>query len=212
MKAQRITMAAIGLAALASAPALGGYSVVQGPTGPTYAGQQLNFDEPGGPTGLVSPDAWLATHGITIQAGDGAPQVDDWATITGQPWLGENNSFYGNFGVFITFTSDVTEFAVEIWDPSGPPSPFGGGLAIYLFNDGNQVFADAYTPAWGGVGDPSFDITTDGGSVFDEVRILGNGFTPTTYADNLSWNPVPTPGALALLGLAGILGRRRRRA
>ena len=114
MKAQGIALAAVGLAAMAAAPALGGYTVTQGATGPTYPGQQLNFDEPGGPTGVVSPDAWLATHGIIIEAGDGVPQVDDFATITGQPWLGENNSFYGNFGVFIAFTGDVTEFAVEI--------------------------------------------------------------------------------------------------
>jgi hypothetical protein len=212
MKVQGIALATVGLAAVAASPALAGYTVTQGPTGPTYAGQQLNFDEPGGPVGIVSPDAWLADYGVSIQAGDGTPWVDDWATITGQPWLGENNSFFGNFGVFITFDQDVTEFAGQFWDPSGPPSPFGGGLYVYLFDDGNQVAVTEHTPAWGGIGDTWFDITTDGGSVFDEVRLLGFGFTPTTYADNLSWNPVPAPGTLALLGLAGVLGRRRRRA
>jgi uncharacterized protein (TIGR03382 family) len=67
-------------------------------------------------------------------------------------------------------------------------------------------------PAWGGFGDSWFDMTTDGGDVFDEVRILGFGFDPTTYADNMSWNAaIPAPGSLALLALAGVVGRRRNR-
>ena len=119
------TLAAVaGLTATAASPALGGYTVTQDSTGATY-GVTLNFDEPGGPTGVVSPDAWLGTHGLTIQAGDSVPQVDDFATLTGQPWLGENNSFYGNFGVFMEFENDLTEFAGQFWDPSGPPGPRG---------------------------------------------------------------------------------------
>jgi hypothetical protein len=209
MKVQT-TIAAMAIAA-ASGPAWAGYTVTQGPTAPTYTSQTLNFDEPGGPVGIVTPDAWLATHGLTIQAGDGTPWVDDWATITGQPWLGDNNSFFGNFGVFMTFESDLDGLAIEVWDPSGPPSPFGGGLYVYIFNDGVQVAVTEHTPAWGGIGDTWYDITADGGDVFDEVRILGFGFTPTTYADNLSWNIVPAPGSLALLAVAGLAARRRRR-
>jgi hypothetical protein len=136
--------------------------------------------------------------------------VDDWATITGQPWLGDANSFYGNFGVFMTFESDLSAMSLEVWDPSGPPSPFGGGLYVYLFDDGVQVGFSEHTPAWGGIGDTWYDILADGGDVFDEVRILGFGFNPTTYADNMSWDVVPGPGCLALLAVAGLVTRRRR--
>jgi hypothetical protein len=80
-----------------------------------------------------------------------------------------------------------------------------------MFDDGVEVASSFVTPAWGGIGDTWFDITADGGDVFDEVRILGWGFSPTTYADNLSWDVVPGPGSLALLAVAGLVSRRRRR-
>lgn len=205
-------MAAAILTAAVGAPALGGYTTTQGPTAPTYTDWTLNFDEPGGPTGVVSTTAWLASHGLTIDAGDLVPQVDDFATLTAQPWLGTDNSFYGNFGVFMTFENDLDALSLQVWDPSGPPSPFGGGLYVYLFKDNVQVAFSEHTPAWGGVGDTWFDITADGGDSFDEVRILGFGFFPTTYVDNLSWNQVPGPGGLAFMGLAVVLRRRRNRA
>jgi hypothetical protein len=197
-------------AALISAQALGGITITQNNTGATYTDYTLNFDEPGGPTGFIPPDTWLLSHGLTIQAGDGNGQVEDWATLTGQPWIGTGNSYFGNFGVFMNFQPDLTEFAVQIWDPSGPPGPMGGGLAVYVFDDGVEVASLFTTPAWGGIGDEWFDITTDGGDTFDEVRILGWGFFPTTYADNLSWNVIPEPGSLMLLaaGLVTVLRRR----
>lgn len=140
--------------------------------------------------------------------GTARPRVGDFDPGWG---LGDGNSFFGNFGIFLTFDDDVTEFSAQVWDPSGPPSPFGGGLGVFVFNDGVEIASYFGEPAWAGLGDSWFDIAATDGMVFDEVRILGFGFTPTTYADNLSWNPVPAPGALALLGLAG-LSRRRRRA
>ena len=42
--------------------------------------------------------------------------------------------------------------------------------------------------------------------------VLDNYLTPTGVAiDNVAFNIVPAPGALALLGLAGVAGNRRRR-
>ena len=48
-------------------------------------------------------------------------------------------------------------------------------------------------------------------TVFDEVRILGFGFTPTTYVDNLSWTKVPSPASAAILGCGALMAGRRRR-
>jgi hypothetical protein len=168
-------MAASGIASAASADVV----ISQGDSAPTYA-TTLNFDEPGQATGPVPSTYWQADYGIVIDSGDGNPVVDAWGGIFG-PWLGDGNSFFGNFGVFITFDNDVTAFSAQVWDPSGPPSPIGGGL-----------------------------IVGDGGTAFDEVRFVGLGFDPSTFTDNLSWTPVPAPGAIALLGLAGLAGRRRR--
>ncbi len=184
-------------------------TITQGTTAGSYA-TTLNFDEIGGPTGVVSTDAWASLGISELQAGDGVPQVGDFDTLNGGWGLGDGNVFFGNFGVFITFDSDLTEFSTQVWDPSGPPGIFGG-LNFIVFNDGVEVGNHFTTPAWGGLGDEWFDVTTSGGMVFDEVRILGFGFLPQTHVDNLSWNAVPSPSALALLGFGAMTLPRRRR-
>lgn len=188
----------------------GAVTISQGPSAPTYS-TTLNFDEPGGPTGSL-PTSAFASYGISrLEAGDGNNFVGD--NTAGQPWVGTGNSFFGSFGVFINFSNDVTAFSANVWDPSGAPSPFGGGLGVIVFDNGTEIASLFTTPAWGGLGDPAFNITTSGGTVFDEVRILGFGFFPTTYADDLSWNVVPEPGCGVALGMAtlclcGLLRRR----
>lgn len=210
MTKKLVTLFTAGLLA-APMGAMAAIDITQGSSAPTYS-MTLDFDEPGGPTGIVSTDAWQSIGISELQAGDSVPIVDDFTP----PWLGDGNSFFGNFGVFLTFDSDVSAFSLQAWDPSGSPSPFGGGMGIFVLDDGVEVAAMAFTPAWGGSGDEWFDIVASGGMVFDEVRILGFGFGPTTYVDNLSWNvtPVPVPGALILLasGLAGLGLSKRRKA
>ena len=98
----------------------------------------------------------------------------------------------------------------EAWN--NDQDPFFGGIGIFVLNDGIEVAALFTMPAWAEVGDPGFSITTTGGDVFDEVRIVDFGFASFgMFTDNYSWNNVPAPGALALLGLAGVTSRRRRR-
>ncbi len=204
---------AVALAALAGS-ATADITINHGSSAGSY-GTQLNFDEVGGPTGVVDPVAWAAIGVTELQAGDGQPIVDDHDSFNGGWGLGSGNSFFGNFGVFMTFSDDVTEFSTQVWDPSGPPTLFGGGLGVFVFNDGVEVTSSfsqglEITPAWGGIGDTWIDITTTNGMVFDEVRILGFGFSPTTYVDDMSWNMVPAPGSLAIVGMS-LLGIRRRR-
>ena len=201
--------AGIALAAGLSTSAMATYTVTQtNAPAPTYS-TTLNFDEPGTPTGTVPTNTWAGIGLAEMQAGDSNPVVDDFSAFN--PWINDGNAFFGNFGVFMTFSTDLTELSGQFWDPSGPPSPFGGGMGIFIFNDGVEVANAFVTPAWGGIGDSWIDITTSGGMVFDEVRVLGFGFSPTTYADNLSWNAIPSPGAAALFGFAGLASIRRRR-
>ncbi|MEO1129685.1 MAG: hypothetical protein AAFX05_08280 [Planctomycetota bacterium] len=197
---------------LAAAPAaLAGVTVTQGNSAPTYS-TTLNFDEPGGPTGFVATDAFASTGMSIFDSGDGAlREVRDRTGDPGFGWAGSGNSAWLPFGAFLTFDTDLTEFSSRVWDSSGPPSPFGGGMIVAVFNDGGLVFETVVNPAFGGVGQEWIDITTDGGTVFDEVRFVGLGFPNDTYIDDLSWNAVPAPTAASLLGVAGIAAARRRR-
>jgi hypothetical protein len=196
-----IASALLGACTAASAS----ITISQGSTGTTYD-TTLNFDELGGPTGVVATNSWAALGLAVMDAGDGTPIVDDFA----QPWIGTDNAFFGNFGVFMTFDTGMSNLSGQFWDPSGAPSPFGGGLLVSVWNDGAEVANSIVTPSWGGVGDEWIDISADGGMEFDEVRVLGFGFDPTTYADNLSWS-VPSPSGVALLAFGGAVGFRRRR-
>lgn len=200
--------------AATSSPAIAAIVVTQSAApAPTYT-TTLNFDEPAGPTGVNVPNnSWAASHNIPVfQSGEGGNFVGDNSADTAQG----TNSYAGPFGVFMNFGNDLTSMSFQAWDTSGPPSFFGGGMGVFLINDGdenNPVFAQLFTPNYGGFGGGSwFNITTTAGTVFDEVRVLGFGFSPTTWVDNLSWNAVPEPTSLAMLAMAGlgVLARRRR--
>jgi hypothetical protein len=198
----------LALAVPASSPAA--VTVSNGPSAPGYA-TVLNFDELGGPTGANVPNnSWAASPWFISDFSSGTVTsnfVGNNAFATGDA----SNSYAGPFGVFITYANDLTEMSFQGWDDSGAPTPIGGGAGVFVFNNGVEVGTWFGTPAFGGAGDPWFNITTDGGSVFDEVRFLGFGFSPTSYVDNLSWNVVPEPAALVLLGLCALTMLRFRR-
>ncbi|MCA9280700.1 MAG: hypothetical protein H6812_13590 [Phycisphaeraceae bacterium] len=205
------TLIGLATAATIAPTAMASYNTaLTAAAAPTYS-TTLNFDEVGGPTGVVAPNSWAGIGLADMQAGDSTPFVGDNDTPNGGWGLGTGNSFYGAFGVFMTFSTDLDALSLQVWDPSGAPSPIGGGAVAFTYNDGVEVSNFAFEPAWGGLGDTWLNITADGGMVFDEVRILGFGFFPTTVVDNLSWNAVPTPASAALMGVAGLASARRRR-
>lgn len=206
-----ITSAAIALALGASAGA--SITITRGASAPTYS-STLTFDEPGAPTGTNLPATSFSSYGMAeIYSGEGSNQVGDLSGQPGLGWIGSDNVFYGPFGVFMEIGEDVTAFSLEFWDSSGPPTFSGGGAGILVFNDGVQVGSMfGINPAYGGFGDSWFNIVATDGMVFDEVRAVGFGFFPQSYVDNLSWQVVPTPGACAILSLAGLATLRRRRA
>ena len=203
----KTSMAIIGIAAAAIAtPAMGAITITQGASAPTYA-TGIDFDA-GEPVGPTADTYWQGTHGVVLASGEGGgPNIDDWGTTFGFG-IGSGNSGFVNFGMFLTFDNAQNAMSFRYYDPSGAPSPFGGGSLISVWNDGAEVATYGFTAAWGGVGDEWINIVADGGMEFDEVRALGFGFDSTSMIDDLSW--APAPGSLALLGLGGIAVRRRR--
>ncbi len=193
-------------------PASAAYNVSVGASAPTYA-TTLNFDEVGGPTGsLALGDQPWTGLGLTVTSGEGARFVGNLSTNPGFGWLPNNNVLYAPYGGFFDFDSPVTEFSAQYWDSSGPATFMGGGAVVALFQGDTKVaFVQIQNPAYGGVGDSWVNVTTTDGSTFDRVALLGFGFFPEAYIDNVSWNAVPTPGATGLLALAGLAGLRRRR-
>lgn len=180
-------------------------TITRGNSAPTYA-TTLTFDEVGGPVGSNPPNNAWAAQGISfLGSGEGSRFVGNNSAISGT----SDNSFYGPFGVFINFSSDMTAASLQYWDTSGPASPFGGGIAVVALLDGVEVgsffgngVAGTQTNSW-------FNIVATDGMAFDEIRALGFGFFPEAVVDNISF--VPAPGSLALLGLGGAAALRRRR-
>ncbi len=209
----RIVLTALAGLAPCLASASAGVTVSMGASAPTYS-TTLNFDEVGGPTGSVAGNAWAGIGVSSLIGGAGDVFVDDIGANPGWEWLGSSNVVYAPWGVFMTFGNELTEFSCQYWDSSGPASFFGGGAIVVALNDGNEVgsfFLES--PPYGGLGDEWVNITTTAGSTFDEVRLVGLGFSfPEAYADNFSWNAVPAPSAAAALAIGGLMMARRRRA
>jgi hypothetical protein len=202
--------AAATTAALASVASAGITFTRSAAAAPTYS-TTLTFDEVGGPTGAVSGNEWQSI-GLSSLVGGAAQSVDAVNATPGFGWLGTGNVFSGPFGAFATFSNDLTALSAQYWDTSGPASPFGGGAGIIVLNDGVEVgFYGAFTPTFGPGGQTWFNIVATDGSVFDEVRFVGFGFPADAFIDNLSWESIPSPGALALFGFGALASSRRRR-
>lgn len=208
-----IAAAAIAASVVGTA-ANAGFTIIQSASAqPTYA-NVLNFDAPGSPTGDCAANAF-AGFGVSSLIGGASPGafVSQANTTPGLGWLGTGNVAYGSFGLYMQFSSAVSELSVQYWDTSGPGSFFGGGAAIVLKLGGVEV-ENYYinNPSFSPTGKPWFNITSSGGSTFDEIDFVGFGFPADAYIDNVSWTSVPAPASAAVLGFGGIVLARRRRA
>lgn len=217
-----MTMAAVASAGVGST-AFGAYTVTQSNAQNPVAGSSITFDEPGVPfwNGVdpIDPDDpafdnqqlfYQDSDGIAFGFGDFTfLGIADWDAVYGMAGgNGTGNSILGTFGVRMEFSGDITELDFQGWTDASPP-PFGG-LGFFLFDDDVQVGGSFdLTPVYGTTDDSWFHAAATGGDKFDEIRFFGgNGFQ--TIVDNITFTTIPAPGALALFGLAGLAGRRRR--
>ena len=196
-----VAMPVLAAASIASA----NVTITRGSSAPQYA-TIVTFDEVGGPVGGNPPnDAW-APQGISfLGSGEGNRFVGNNSAISGTT----DNSFYGPFGVFMNFSSDLTAASLQYWDTSGSAGPFGGGVAVIALNDGVEVGSFFGNGVTGTQTNSWFNIVATDGMAFDELRCVGFGFFPEAVVDNISF--VPAPGSLALIGLGGLAAMRRRR-
>jgi hypothetical protein len=90
---------------------------------------------------------------------------------------------------------------------SGNQLTYTMSLASLGLSVGNTFFFDAYSSGGGG-GDSAIDALAN-----PNVSVSGWGGPYTSGGTNpiYSYTVVPAPGAVALLGLAGLMARRRRR-
>ena len=170
---------------------------------PTYSNVvDFDGDTPGPITAYSAP-------GVDIVFDSGSGDIGDPGVA---PW-GTDNALNTSGGINFQFDTDVDSFLVQYLDQSGPLGPFSGGFGVILFDDGIPVDVIGGNASTGdGLGNQWLNVTANG-TAFDEVRFATNGPTPATdlSVDNLSWNVVPEPTSLALLGLGGLLLATRRR-
>ena len=212
--------ATVGIAGMASAEysgvsyelvhsgALGGTSG----TGDVYR-IYVEFDAPGGSLNAVYGDA---SHGLHIQAttggfyqnafgGDTSKNInpalygpfpslvyDSWVTIGLEDMTGNNLNTIGiDFGAFASGGAISTTDGSWFTTPDDAQSYAG---------DDNRVLIGQFT--------------VDVGAFVDATMNL-QGKYGDQGGDQVTWNAtwiVPAPGGLVLLGMAGLAGRRRRRA
>lgn len=197
------------------APALGGSTSTQiNNTGATN-NRQLNIF--GGQLYIASASG--ASRGVNT-IGTGLPTTPDAMTLlagTGSITGSSPNDFYLSSGNVLYIADDSAtagvgglqkwELAAGVWSRTANFVPANGGRLRQMTgtsaSDGSTLL---YITVIDSTGIPSIQSFTESG-----------GFTPiVTGVANTAWRgidfaPIPTPGALSVLGMAGLLAARRRR-
>lgn len=183
----------------------------------------------------VNAEAGIFSGAASVASGLHASAATDWTTPSGN---GSANSLSSNtwgIGDYYQFTTSTVGYAgIGItWDQTG--SNTGPRDFKLQYSTNGTTFSDfANYQLINGNWDPSVPVGTttfsydlssitalDGQATIwfrltctSTTAISGTfGAAGTGRVDNISiFSPVPAPGALALLGLAGLVGSRRRRA
>ncbi|MDA1008274.1 MAG: hypothetical protein O2800_04635 [Planctomycetota bacterium] len=164
-----------------------------------------------------------------------AASADVTYSFTNQTWAGFNfseafaaGSLSGSLtsasinavldaSVNYTYADDLT-----VW-VTGDPTVSGGALQMGGYSDLSAAEhhywpnGGSSAPGTTSIGTVSFTAINFAGDASDYGVFIGNGYgysaTSGTFTGSITLhgvNAVPAPGALALVGLAGLVGRRRR--
>ncbi len=185
----------------------------------------------------VNNQAGVFPDGSTFEAGDGIEGLGTQVIVENAGflyndfpgWGSANNALtFGTsfipgdnltIGALSTVTMELDSLAdfasVEIaYYENGP----WGGIEYHLdaMSSGTVVASDSFSISdLGGRDNIAFRTLSVDGATFDSLHLYatfnGSFSGPRALLDNLTINSVPAPsGALALVGLAGFAGRRRR--
>jgi hypothetical protein len=166
----------------------------------------------------------------------GTASADVTVTFTNQTWTGFNftdlSAIYGGFtgtltGVSVNATLNASTSSTYADDLCVyvDIAPLGTGGLLQVGGFSNLGASQRLSWANGGASAPGTTVIDSksvnpivfGGSAADAKIWLGNGYgaagTSGTWTGSITLigvNAVPAPGAIALVGLAGLAGRRRR--
>ena len=158
-------------------------------TGSNAGDSAANGNGWGRPINMAAPTGgmnyWI---GSWVDSGGGAQR---WA-YNGTSWSEVAATYSSGFGSFSFVNNQLT---------------YTMSLASLGLSIGSTFYFDAYSSGGGG-GDSAIDALAN-----PNVSVTGWGGPYTSGGSNpvLSYTVVPAPGAVALLGLAGLMARRRRR-
>ena len=153
--------------------------------------------------------AYLAATGAATETRDGSGNIVPYTGATRARW-----SFVWNASLNgVRPASGLFNLRMII------DGPAAGELSMDL-GDLNGNFNGATDPRWQNAWNPGFGFLSSAGSVFDygnwsiKLRVfnagVGDGYSSLVGEQAINVLAVPSPGAFALLGIAGFTSRRRR--
>ena len=158
----------------------------------------LTFGVPNGvfPTGLDAPNLTVTTQGATELVLLTENFLSNPSDIVGPNTFAEN-------GV-LQFSGDMVGVGFDLWILANN----GGSMGVQIYDVAGALLDEIVISTPGELSYFGVQSTSDAiGSIitFDAV-----GDSAGELFDNVAMYTVPSPGAIALLGLAGLAGRRRR--
>jgi len=159
--------------------------------------------------------------------------LDTFATSTTASFTGWDISFSGSSSTFLTINSQTLSNNRFVGTGTGTPTPIArlevgtviGASSTFGTNGGGSLLMPTYLPAPGPILANSENIigfrrVVNGLTIYGWISVLvGNDMltrsvTGIAYEDSgaaIEAGAIPAPGALALLGLGGLISARRRR-
>jgi len=163
----------------------------------------------------MTSSSTLATTGISIREGSmlfGVTRVGtpNTASTTNQTALLSYDTLIGQYPDFTNFTSfEFNYFSYLSGDIKCTITFAGAGNSVEKTISGASGLMSFTVADFGGI-----DLTNTGGPLNIEFKRSGSNASGALLITNLVANgaSIPAPGAMALLGAAGLVGARRRRA